>query len=121
MIIQSVSQLIGNTPLIDLQVNVPKNSHIYAKLEMFNPGGSVKDRLGQYLLQDGSKKGKINQETTIIEPTAGNTGIGLALAAMQSHLKTILVVPVKFSFEKQKLMKALGAKIVHTPSEDGIK
>lgn len=121
MIIQSVSQLIGNTPLIDLQVNVPKNSHIYAKLEMFNPGGSVKDRLGQYLLQDGSKKGKINQETTIIEPTAGNTGIGLALAATQSHLKTILVVPEKFSFEKQQLMKALGAKIVHTPSEDGIK
>lgn len=121
MIIQSVSQLIGNTPLIDLQVNVPKNSHIYAKLEMFNPGGSVKDRLGQYLLQDGVNKGKINQKTTIIEPTAGNTGIGLALAATQSNLQTILVVPEKFSFEKQQLMKALGAKIVHTPSEDGIK
>lgn len=121
MIIQSVSQLIGNTPLIDLQVNVPKNSHIYAKLEMFNPGGSVKDRLGQYLLQDGVDKRKINQKTTIIESTAGNTGIGLALAATQSHLKTILVVPEKFSFEKQQLMKALGAKIVHTPSEDGIK
>lgn len=121
MIIQSVSQLIGNTPLIDLQVNVPKNSHIYAKLEMFNPGGSVKDRLGQYLLQDGVDKRKINQKTTIIESTAGNTGIGLALAATQPHLKTILVVPEKFSFEKQQLMKALGAKIVHTPSEDGIK
>ncbi|WEV57113.1 PLP-dependent cysteine synthase family protein [Ligilactobacillus acidipiscis] len=121
MIIQSVSQLIGNTPLIDLQVNVPKNSHIYAKLEMFNPGGSVKDRLGQYMLQDGIDKGKINQKTTIIEPTAGNTGIGLALAASQYHLKTILVIPEKFSFEKQQLMKALGAKLVHTPSEDGIK
>lgn len=121
MIIQSVSQLIGNTPLIDLQVNVPKNSHIYAKLEMFNPGGSVKDRLGQYMLQDGIDKGKINQKTTIIEPTAGNTGIGLTLAASQYHLKTILVIPEKFSFEKQQLMKALGAKLVHTPSEDGIK
>ena len=121
MIIQSVSQLVGNTPLIDLQVNVPKNSHIYAKLEMFNPGGSVKDRLGQYMLQDGIDKGKINQKTTIIEPTAGNTGIGLALAASQYHLKTILVIPEKFSFEKQQLMKALGAKLVHTPSEDGIK
>lgn len=121
MIIQSVSQLIGNTPLIDLQVNVPKNSHIYAKLEMFNPGGSVKDRLGQYMLQDGIDKGKINQKTTIIEPTAGNTGIGFALAASQYHLKTILVIPEKFSFEKQQLMKALGAKLVHTPSEDGIK
>lgn len=121
MLIQSVSPLIGNTPLIDLQVNVPKNSHIYAKLEMFNPGGSVKDRLGQYMLQDGIDKGKINQKTTIIEPTAGNTGIGLALAASQHHLKTILVIPEKFSFEKQQLMKALGAKLVHTPSEDGIK
>ena len=100
---------------------MPKNSHIYAKLEMFNPGGSVKDRLGQYMLQDGIDKGKINQKTTIIEPTAGNTGIGLALAASQYHLKTILVIPEKFSFEKQQLMKALGAKLVHTPSEDGIK
>lgn len=81
MTIHSVSQLIGNTPLIDLQINVPKHSHIYAKLEMFNPGGSVKDRLGQYMLQEGIEHGKINQETTIIEPTAGNTGIGLALAA----------------------------------------
>lgn len=121
MAIQSVSQLIGNTPLIDLQINVPKQSHIYAKLEMFNPGGSIKDRLGKYMLQDGIAKGKINQKTTIIEPTAGNTGIGLALAAQQHHLKTILVVPEKFSFEKQQLMQALGAKLIHTPSEDGIK
>lgn len=121
MIIKSVSQLVGKTPLLDLQIDVPKNSHIYAKLEMFNPGGSMKDRLGQYLIQDGIDQGKINETTTIVEPTAGNTGIGLALAAGTYHLKTILVVPEKFSFEKQQLMKALGAKLVHTPSEDGIK
>ncbi|MBN7274492.1 pyridoxal-phosphate dependent enzyme [Ligilactobacillus pobuzihii] len=121
MIIKSVSQLVGKTPLLDLQIDVPKNSHIYAKLEMFNPGGSMKDRLGQYLIQDGIDQGKINETTTIVEPTAGNTGIGLALAAGTHHLKTILVVPEKFSFEKQQLMKALGAKLVHTPSEDGIK
>lgn len=88
---------------------------------MFNPGGSIKDRLGQYLIQDGIDKGKINDQTTIIEPTAGNTGIGVALAAQQHHLPTILVVPEKFSYEKQTLMRALGAKIVNTPSEGGIK
>ncbi|MFT8908528.1 MAG: cysteine synthase family protein [Lentilactobacillus diolivorans] len=121
MIIKSVSQLIGDTPLIDLQINVPNHSHIYAKLEMFNPGGSIKDRLGQYLIQDGFNRGKINDQTTIIEPTAGNTGIGVALAAQQYHLKTILVVPEKFSYEKQTLMKALGAQLINTPSAEGIK
>lgn len=121
MIIKSVQDLIGHTPLIDLQIEIPKHSHIYAKLEMFNPGGSIKDRLGQYLIQDGIDQGKINATTTIIEPTAGNTGIGVALAAQEHQLPTILVVPEKFSYEKQTLMKALGAKLINTPSEDGIK
>ncbi|KRK97465.1 O-acetylserine dependent cystathionine beta-synthase [Secundilactobacillus odoratitofui DSM 19909 = JCM 15043] len=121
MIIKSVQELIGHTPLIDLQIEVPNQSHIYAKLEMFNPGGSIKDRLGQYLIQDGIERGKINETTTIIEPTAGNTGIGVALAAQQHHLPTILVVPEKFSYEKQTLMKALGATLINTPSADGIK
>lgn len=77
MLIQSVSQLIGHTPMIDLQINVPHHSHIYAKLEMFNPGGSIKDRLGQYMIQDAIDHGKVTEgKTTIIEPTAGNTGIG---------------------------------------------
>ena len=118
MLIQSVSQLIGHTPMIDLQINVPHHSHIYAKLEMFNPGGSIKDRLGQ----DAIDHGKVTEgKTTIIEPTAGNTGIGVALAAQQHRLPTILVVPEKFSFEKQQLMKALGATLINTPSDQGIK
>lgn len=121
MLIQSVSQLIGHTPLIDLQIDIPNHSHIYAKLEMFNPGGSIKDRLGQYMIQDGIDHGKINDSTTIIEPTAGNTGIGVALTTQQHGLRTILVVPEKFSFEKQQLMKALGAELINTPSELGIK
>lgn len=121
MLIQSVSQLIGHTPLIDLQIDIPNHSHIYAKLEMFNPGGSIKDRLGQYMIQDGIDRGKINDSTTIIEPTAGNTGIGVALTTQQHGLRTILVVPEKFSFEKQQLMKALGAELINTPSELGIK
>ncbi|EEI20631.1 Cysteine synthase [Lentilactobacillus hilgardii] len=122
MIINSVSQLIGHTPLIDLQIDVPNHSHIYAKLEMFNPGGSIKDRLGQYMIQDAINQGNVTEElTTIIEPTAGNTGIGVALAAQQHHLPTILVIPEKFSFEKQQLMKALGAKLINTPSNQGIR
>ncbi|MCV3741600.1 PLP-dependent cysteine synthase family protein [Lentilactobacillus hilgardii] len=122
MLINSVSQLIGHTPLIDLQIDVPNHSHIYAKLEMFNPGGSIKDRLGQYMIQDAINQGHVTEGlTTIIEPTAGNTGIGVALAAQQHHLPTILVVPEKFSFEKQQLMKALGAKLINTPSNQGIK
>ncbi|MEN2665719.1 cysteine synthase family protein [Lacticaseibacillus rhamnosus] len=95
---------------------------IYAKLEMFNPGGSIKDRLGQYMIQDAIDHGKVTEgKTTIIEPTAGNTGIGVALAAQQHRLPTILVVPEKFSFEKQQLMKALGATLINTPSDQGIK
>lgn len=122
MLIQSVSQLIGHTPMIDLQINVPHHSHIYAKLEMFNPGGSIKDRLGQYMIQDAIDHGKVTEgKTTIIEPTAGNTGIGVALTAQQHRLPTILVVPEKFSFEKQQLMKALGATLINTPSDQGIK
>ncbi|MBZ5979398.1 MAG: cysteine synthase family protein [Leuconostoc gelidum] len=121
MLIKKISELIGQTPLIDLQLDIPNHSRIFAKLEMFNPGGSIKDRLGQSLINDGIARQVINQDTVIIEPTAGNTGIGLALAAQQHHLRTILVVPEKFSYEKQQLMQALGAEIVNTPSSAGIK
>lgn len=121
MLIKNIFELIGQTPLIDLQLDIPNHSRIFAKLEMFNPGGSIKDRLGQFLINDGIARQVINQDTVIIEPTAGNTGIGLALAAQQHHLRTILVVPEKFSYEKQQLMQALGAEIVNTPSSAGIK
>ena len=121
MLIKNISELIGQTPLIELQLDIPNHSRIFAKLEMFNPGGSIKDRLGQSLINDGIARQVINQDTVIIEPTAGNTGIGLALAAQQHHLRTILVVPEKFSYEKQQLMQALGAEIVNTPSSAGIK
>ena len=121
MIYQNVTELIGHTPLLKLQLPTPNQVSIYAKLEMYNPGGSIKDRMGEYLLVDAAKKGLINEETTIIEPTAGNTGIGLALAAQKRGLPVILVVPEQFSQEKQVLMRALGAKIVHTPKAEGIK
>ncbi|MQS52806.1 PLP-dependent cysteine synthase family protein [Companilactobacillus mishanensis] len=121
MLVNNIYQTIGNTPLLKLNIDAPNNIKIFAKLEMFNPGGSVKDRLGMNLIENGRKIGKIKDGTTIIEPTAGNTGIGVALAAQQYHLPVKLVVPEKFSQEKQTLMKALGAEIIHTPSEDGIK
>lgn len=115
-----VEELVGNTPLMQLKISTPNGSHIFAKLEMFNPGGSIKDRLGKYMLHQAQREGLVKEGTTIIEPTAGNTGIGIALAAGRLGLKTILVVPEKFSQEKQTLMKALGAQLVHTPSEEGI-
>src|SRR5699024_7446497 len=120
MLVNDIYQTIGNTPLLKLDITAPNDVNIYAKLEMFNPGGSVKDRLGVNLIEDGLKKGKITKNTTIIEPTAGNTGIGVALAVQKYHLPVKLVVPEKFSQEKQILMKALGAQIIHTPSSQGI-
>ena len=120
MIVKSVYELIGQTPLIELDVPVAKGSRILAKLESFNPGGSVKDRLGISLIEAALKRGDIDKDTTIIEPTAGNTGIGLALATQKYHLKTILVVPEHFSAEKQTLMRALGAEIINTPRAEGM-
>ncbi|WP_311406978.1 PLP-dependent cysteine synthase family protein [Liquorilactobacillus uvarum] len=120
MIYKAVEEMVGDTPLMQLKISAPKGSHIFAKLEMFNPGGSIKDRLGKYMLHQAQTEGLVKEGTTIIEPTAGNTGIGIALAAGQLGLKSILVVPEKFSQEKQTLMQALGAQLVHTPSEKGI-
>lgn len=124
MIIDSIQAAIGHTPLLRFThqhfAEIPEGSAIYAKLEYLNPGGSIKDRLGVYLIEEGLAQGRIKEGTTIIEPTAGNTGIGVALAALATGLPTIFVVPEKFSLEKQALMKALGAKIVHTPTDKGI-
>jgi cystathionine beta-synthase (O-acetyl-L-serine) len=117
----SIKEVIGNTPLLQItQFSLPKDVRLYAKLEFLNPGGSVKDRLGISLIEDAIKKGKLQPGATIIEPTAGNTGIGLALAALNNDITLVLCVPEHFSEEKQILMKALGATIVSTPKEEGI-
>lgn len=121
MLFHTIHELIGQTPLLEIQgFTLPQGTKIFAKLELCNPGGSVKDRLGVKLLETAFAEGAINGDSTIIEPTAGNTGIGLALAAQQYGLKVIFVVPEKFSLEKQVLMQALGATLVHTPTEAGI-
>jgi O-acetylserine dependent cystathionine beta-synthase len=120
-IYRGVHELIGNTPLVEItRFPLPEGVRLFAKLEFFNPGGSVKDRLGKHLIQDALQKGLVKPGGTIIEPTAGNTGIGLALAAQQYDLNVIVCVPQKFSIEKQELMRALGATVVNTPTEQGM-
>jgi len=119
---KNVHELIGQTPIVEIkQFPLPEGVRIFAKLEFMNPGGSVKDRLGVELLHAALSSGKLQVGGTVIEPTAGNTGIGLALAAINKGVQVIFCVPEKFSVEKQEIMKALGAKIVHTPTELGIK
>ncbi|MDP4162905.1 MAG: cysteine synthase A [Bacillota bacterium] len=119
---KNIHELIGHTPIVEIsQFTLPDGVRLFAKLEFMNPGGSVKDRLGLELINDALESGKVKPGGTIIEPTAGNTGIGLALAAINKGLKVLLCVPEKFSMEKQDLMKALGAEIVHTPTSEGMK
>ncbi|MGC5328226.1 cysteine synthase A [Brevibacillus sp. SYSU BS000544] len=119
---RNVKELIGNTPIVELtQFELPNQVRLFAKLEYFNPGGSVKDRLGLELIRAAEESGQLVPGGTIIEPTAGNTGIGVALAAVGTSYKVIFCVPAKFSEEKQELMRALGAEVVNTPTELGIK
>ena len=117
----SFKELIGETPLVELNnMDVPDGVHVYAKLELSNPAGSVKDRVGEYMIADAEKRGVLREGSTIVEATAGNTGIGIALAALNKGYRVIFTVPTKFSEEKQKIMRALGAEIVNTPYEGGM-
>lgn len=118
---RDVRDLIGDTPLFEISgFALPEGVRVFAKLEMFNPGGSVKDRVGLSMLEAAEKSGRLQPGGTVIEPTAGNTGIGIALAAVGRGYRVIFVVPEHFSAEKQSLMRALGAEIVHTPRADGM-
>lgn len=118
---ESTKALIGNTPLVKLNhFDLPEGANLYAKLELYNPAGSVKDRIGQYMLDDAERRGLIRAGGTIVEATAGNTGLGIAFAALNRGYRVIFVVPTKFSQEKQTLMRALGAEIVNTPREGGM-
>src|SRR2546430_12765804 len=110
----SILDLIGNTPLLEIKRIKPPSSKalILGKLEEFNPGGSVKDRIGIRMLADAEKNGKIKPGGTIIEPTSGNTGIGLALAAAQKGYKCIFVMTDKASVERGRYLRALGADVV---------
>ena len=119
--VNDIRELVGNTPMLKLNnISPDKKVNIFAKLEYLNPGGSIKDRIGIEIIETAERDGLLKPGYTIIEATAGNTGIGLALAAFEKGYKLIIVIPEKFSVEKQTLMKALGAELVITPSEDGI-
>jgi len=115
----SLLETIGNTPLVELDAT-PNDVSVHAKLETFNPGGSVKDRIGKHILERLIERGDVQPGGTIVEPTAGNTGIGMAIAATRLGLDAVFVVPRGFSEEKERLMAALGAEIVHVPGDTGM-
>lgn len=116
-----MQELIGNTPIVKLNYMGAKPTvNIFAKLELYNPSGSVKDRTGKYMVEDAEKRGLLKAGGTIVEATAGNTGLGIAFAALNKGYRVIFVVPTKFSAEKQALMRALGAEIINTPRELGM-
>jgi cysteine synthase A len=123
-IYKNVTELIGKTPLVELckYEEIEKlEAKVLAKVEYINPAGSVKDRIGLAMIEDAEKKGLINKDTIIIEPTSGNTGVGLALVAVARGYKLILTMPETMSIERRKLLKAYGADIVLTPGPDGMK
>ena len=115
MYIESVLDIIGNTPMLSLKKLTGGN--IFAKAEFLNPGGSIKDRIAKYMLEEAEKKGLLKPGMTIIEPTSGNTGIGLALAGVQKGYRVIIVMPENMSEERKKIIKAFGAELVLTPAE----
>ncbi len=117
----SMQSLIGSTPLVRLGNIVQEEGvNVFAKLELYNPSGSVKDRTGLYMINDAEKRGVLKKGGTIVEATAGNTGLGIAFAALNRGYRIIFVVPTKFSAEKQTLLRALGAEVVNTPREKGM-
>jgi cysteine synthase A len=121
---KSIDETIGNTPLVELR-NVERElglkARIFAKVEFFNPAGSVKDRIAKAMLDDMEASGKIGKGSVIIEPTSGNTGIGLSSVAAARGYRTIIVMPETMSVERRKLMKAYGAELVLTKGSEGMK
>lgn len=120
MIYDNVCQLIGKTPLVKLHLADNLPAEVIAKVEFFNPGGSIKDRPAFYMLEQAEKRGDIQPGATIVEPTSGNTGVGLALVGAVKGYKVILTMPENMSRERQSLLKAYGAEIILTPAAEGM-
>jgi cysteine synthase len=115
---ESILELIGNTPLINLRKMT--NYNIYAKAEFLNPGGSIKDRVALYMIEEAEKQGQLKPGMTIMEPTSGNTGIGIALVGIQKGYRVVIVMPENMSEERKKIISGLGAELILTPSEKSL-
>lgn len=121
-LVQNITELIGDTPLVRLNRVVPEDSaEVYVKLEFQNPGASVKDRIAINMIEVAEREGKLKPGATIVEPTSGNTGIGLAMVAAAKGYKAILVMPETMSMERRNLLRAYGAELVLTPGPEGMK
>lgn len=121
MIYSSITELVGHTPLVEVSGFENQKARIVVKVEAFNPGGSVKDRIALAMIEDAEKKGVLKPGATIIEPTSGNTGVGLAWVGVAKGYRTILTMPETMSVERRNLLKAYGAKLELTPGTEGMK
>ena len=122
LIAENITELVGETPMLHLRRLVPDGAgDVYAKLEYLSPGGSIKDRAAIGMIQRAEAEGKLRPGGTIVEATAGNTGIGLALIGVNSGYRVVVCVPERFSEEKVKIMRALGAQVIRTPDAEGMK
>lgn len=116
----TILETIGHTPLVKINKLAPANATLFAKVESFNPASSIKDRVGLALIEEAEKNGTLKPNSLIIEPTSGNTGIGLAMAAAVKNYRLILTMPDSMSIERQRLLKAYGAELVLTPGSEGM-
>ena len=122
MIFDSMLELVGKTPLVRLNsVSRETGAEVIGKLEYFNPMSSVEDRIALAMIEDGEKRGVLNKNVTIVEPTSGNTGVGLAFVCAVKGYRLVLTMPETMSIERRKLLKILGAELVLTPGEKGMK
>ncbi len=122
MIVNSIEELVGHTPTIKLSnLTDPKSADVYVKLEYYNPAGSIKDRVAFSMIEEAEKSGQLKPGMTIVEPTSGNTGIGLAMAGAIKGYKVLIVMPDTMSVERRKLMQAYGAELILTPGALGMK